>query len=302
MYLDSIQDVLTDPINVSTIQAVEDLQKEYAATVSTFQGKQSALDEIVKECDDLSALGVTVTVTNTRARWEQTQASSESRKTQLEAALVKQNENDTRCRQFADKAAEADAWLAQSTATLASDSGDLESQLASIQSLDVEAGNAFVEELSQIAEKLAADDVRVNPHTDKNVPSIRARVAELSSSKKTKESLIEKEILAKKNSTASPEQIAEFKEVFAHFDKNHNNSLNTSEFKSCLQSLGEDPTDTQMESLMSSLAHVKVEKAGEEVSQVGFEDFLAHMIKITSDTTTENEVSAAFKEIGRAHV
>jgi len=86
------------------------------------------------------------------------------------------------------------------------------------------------------------------------------------------------------------------KEVFAHFDKNHTNTLNTSEFKSCLQSLGEDPTDDQMEALMQQLGDV-VDNNGEKSRQIGFEKFLDHCIKITSDTTTEKEISTAFREL-----
>jgi len=296
MYLDSLQDVLTDPINVTTVAAAENLQKEFSDSVSELQGKQSDYEEIQKEQESLDSQGVNVSIDVTKSKWEQTQSNVESRQAQLNDTLEKQKQIDALCKEFADKAAEADQWLTETSNTLASDSGDLESQLAAIRSLNVEPGRQFVSELSEMADKLAASDVRVNPYTDKNVPSIRVRVNELESSKKSKESVIEKEMLAKKNSTASPEQIAEFKEVFAHFDKNHTNTLNTSEFKSCLQSLGEDPTDDQMEALMQQLGDV-VDNNGEKSRQIGFEKFLDHCIKITSDTTTEKEISTAFREL-----
>merc|ERR1712137_190942 len=296
MFIDSIQDILTDPINASSIQEVEDLQKEFESAANELSSKQSDYDEIQNELKSLNDNGINVSSDITTSKWNDANSNVESRQAVLNDTLEKQKEIDALCKQFADKAAEADQWLTETSNTLASDSGDLESQLAAIRSLNVEPGRQFVDELSEMANKLAAEDVRVNPYTDKNVPSIRVRVNELESSKKSKEAVIEKEMLAKKNSTASPEQIAEFKEVFAHFDKNHTNTLNTSEFKSCLQSLGEDPTDDQMENLMQQLGDV-VDNNGEQSRQIGFEKFLDYCIKITSDTTTEKEISDAFREL-----
>merc|ERR1712000_107004 len=120
--------------------------------------------------------------------------------------------------------------------------------------INVEEGKAMYEELNKIADELAAAEVRTNPYTEFSAPSMKARVSEVEASKKSKQAVLEKELLSKKHSTASPEQIEEFKEVFAHFDKNHTNSLSKLEFKSCLQSLGEDPTDDQMDALMRDYA------------------------------------------------
>merc|ERR1712137_1166194 len=170
MYLDSLQDVLTDPINVTTVAAAENLQKEFSDTVSELQGKQSEYDEIQQQQNDLQSQGVSVSIDVTKSKWEQTQSNVESRQAVLNDTLEKQKEIDALCKQFADKAAEADQWLTETSNTLASDSGDLESQLAAIRSLNVEPGRQFVDELSEMANKLAAEDVRVNPYTDKNVP------------------------------------------------------------------------------------------------------------------------------------
>ena len=87
---------------------------------------------------------------------------------------------------------------------------------------------------------------------------------ELNSAQRDKEKLLEREIMAQKGSTATPEQIEEFKEVcfrnwdiklaiaklssqvFQHFDKDNCHALNALQFKSCLQGLGEDPTVGQL--------------------------------------------------------
>jgi actinin alpha len=295
MYLDSIQDTLTDPINVTSVQAVEDLQKDFDATLAQLNGdKKNEYDAILAELDALKGLDVDASCEVTTAKWDQANANAEARKQQLADALAKQQENDALCKQFADKAQNADSWLQKTSAALENASGDLEAQLQSLRDMNMDEGRAILAELNSLAEQLAAADVRSNPHTEFNAPSLRARVNEVEAGQKSKQALLEKEILSKKHSTASPEQIEEFKEVFAHFDKNHTNSLNKLEFKSCLQSLGEDPTDDQMESLMTELAD---DVDGSQ--QIGFEKFLSYMIKITSDTTTENEISAAFRDLAQ---
>lgn len=251
-------------------------------------------DAIVAEYDALKELGVDVSVDVTKAKWEQTQSNVDNRRQQLADALATQQANDALCKKFADKAQAADEWLQQTAAALENSSGDLEAQLQAMRALNLEEGQNMLAELNQLASELAAAEVHANPYTELNAPSIKARIDEVASSKKSKQAVLEKEILSKKHSTASPEQIEEFKEVFAHFDKNHTNSLSKLEFKSCLQSLGEDPTDDQMDQLMNELADVV-----DDTPQIGFEKFLSYMIKITSDTTTESEISAAFRDLAQ---
>jgi len=300
LFLDSIHDSLTDPINVSSVEAVEELQKDYSSTNQELESQKSAYDEIIAEHSSLTQKGVNVLIDATTSKWESSLANSASRKEQLAEALEKQQNNDALCKAYAEKANEADKWIIQTLAALASTSGDLQNQLVSVQKLDTSFGDSFVSDLSQLDDQLAAGDVKTNKYTELNTPSIRVRVSELASGKKAKESLLQKEIIAKSDSTASPEQIQEFKEVFAHFDKSKNNSLSKSEFKSCLQSLGEDPNDDKMKELMAKLADVKITKeTGETEMGIGFEKFLAYMIEITSDTTTETEITSAFKDLAQ---
>lgn len=295
MFIDSIQDILTDPINASSIQEVEDLQKEFESAANELSSKQSDYDEIQNELKSLNDNGINVSSDITTSKWNDANSQVSSRRDQISSALEKQKENDKLSKEFADKANNVDKWIENSSSTLGSSSGDLDAQLQAIRDLNLDEGYNLLSELEEIARKLAEADVRTNPYTELNVPSIKARIDELNSSKKSKTSVIEKEILSKKHSTASPEQIEEFKEVFAHFDKNKTNSLNSSEFKSCLQSLGEDPSDSEMEQLMNQLGT----KNGDDPSTIGFENFLNHMIKITSDTTTENEISQAFRDLAQ---
>jgi len=248
----------------------------------------------------LNDLGIPVSHEQTSDKWNATNANADKRREQLNEALSTQQTNDTHSKAFADKASAADKWLHSTGGVIQATKGDLESQLQSIRALNLEEGRRLLEELQQIADELARAGVRSNPYTELSLPSISARVGELSSAKAGKEAVLEKEILSKKHSQASPEQIEEFKEVFRHFDKNSSGSLSKSEFKSCLQSLGEDPSDSALENLYASLADVNyTSQAGDSSKQIGFDKFLEYMIKITSDSTTQDEIATAFRALAQ---
>ena len=294
IFADSVQDPLTDPISVSTIGAVEDLVKEYEAIVNQINEKRGEYDALLKEHGELVGLGLPVTHEVTTSRWNQVNELLATRKAQLDNALVTQTNNDNLNKQFAEKANVVENWVAKTAASL-NTSGDAESQLQVISGVNTDEGQQLLQDLAALGAQLSAAHVVTNPYTSATVPSLKAKVEEVAASKKSKESALAQALLAKQDSSASPEQIAEFKEVFKHFDKNNTNSLSKLEFKSVLQSLGEDPSDTKMDSLMAELADVDVGDAGGK--QIGFNKFLAYMIKISSDTSSQDEISAAFKDL-----
>jgi len=199
-------------------------------------------------------------------------------------------------KKFVDQAHAVASWIEKATGVL-NTSGNLEAQLNAVSSFDTQPGYDLLQELVATDAHIAAANIKSNPYTDLTLASVKSRLEEVVSVKKSKESNIQQEILAKQNSSASPEQIAEFKDVFKHFDKNSTNSLSKLEFKSVLQSLGEDPSDSKMEALMAELADVDVASEGGSSKQIGFNNFLTYMIKISSDTSSHDEISAAFSDL-----
>ncbi len=64
-------------------------------------------------------------------------------------------------------------------------------------------------------------------------------------------------VMQAKNKAASgldEAQMAEFKEMFSHFDKDNNNQLEKHELKACLSSLGYSKTDAEMDGIMKEAA------------------------------------------------
>jgi len=296
-FLDSIHDSLTDPINVSSVAGVNDLIAAYTHTRQSLQAKQADYEKILADATALNGDGVHVSHDQTTTRWTSSIALADERKNALDSALSTQQHNEQLSKAFADKANIIDEWIIKSAASLQNTAGDLEEQLRTVRSLSLDAGRALLDELSQLDSALNKAGVRTNPFTELNLPSLSARVEELTKSRRSKESVLEKDILQKKHSQASPEQIEEFKEVFKHFDRDNSGSLNRLEFKSCLNSLGQDISDAGLDKLYSSLANVDVVVNGEHLKHLGFENFVEYMIKATSDNTTQEEIVASFRDL-----
>jgi actinin alpha len=95
--------------------------------------------------------------------------------------------------------------------------------------------------------------------------------------------------MLKKNADVSPAQLKEFKEVFDHFDRDQNGILTRVEFKACLQTLGDEPTDHELDAIMKS---VDPENKG-----ITFDKFTEFMVHRTKDSDTKEEMFESFKSL-----
>ena len=296
LFLDNVNDSLTDPINVNNVEAVQKLIERYEADKASLASKQSELDEFVAKAEDLKSKGLEVSVENVTSKYNDVAKNADVVKGNLDAELERQSAHDNLRKEFAEKATALDNYLNQTASKAAHNEGSLEAQLNILNEINLADGKALFEELAKVGSNLSTENIVDNKYTEHNLPNLKARLEETESSIKAKQSLIEKEILSKKHSAASPEQIEEFKEVFRHFDKNGSNKLSKLEFKSCLQSLGEDPTDDDMERLVQSIG---TKQEGDEKLAVEFDAFVEYMIKVTSDTTTLAEITQAFRDLAQ---
>jgi len=100
---------------------------------------------------------------------------------------------------------------------------------------------------------------------------------------------MEQEQLSKSGSTITPEQLADFKEVFEHFDRNKDNLLERLELKGVLSSMGDDVAEHQLDKLMSDLS-----KDGKFIT---FENFITYMSKRVTDQDSKEVIFEAFKAL-----
>jgi len=152
----------------------------------------------------------------------------------------------------------------------------------------IHAAQSQVNEVGDLAQRLNEAGVTSNPHTDLDFPTLKVDYDELVKLTDKKEALIQKEIIQKAGSSVTAEQLAEFKEVFEHFDKDRTGSLNRLEFKSCSQSLGEDYPDAELDAIISRIG---------TGGKVPFEAFVDFMSKKAADSESRDQILEAFKTL-----
>nr|XP_048706118.1 calmodulin-like protein 3 [Caretta caretta] len=87
-------------------------------------------------------------------------------------------------------------------------------------------------------------------------------------------------------------QIAEFKEAFSLFDKDGDGSITTSELGTVMRSLGQNPTEAELQDMISELD-------ADGSGTVDFPEFLSMMARKMRDTDSEEEIREAFRVFDR---
>eukprot|EP01104_Vermistella_antarctica_P012828 TRINITY_DN3785_c0_g1_i1.p1 TRINITY_DN3785_c0_g1~~TRINITY_DN3785_c0_g1_i1.p1 ORF type:complete len:1558 (-),score=732.09 TRINITY_DN3785_c0_g1_i1:173-4762(-) len=292
LWLGNALDVVEDPIDCESVDDVNELQAAYDKVVASVP--QAEHDNAHKLLGELQEAGVTgADLGNVHEQWEQFQSSSASRKSALEEELAKQQANAELCQAFATKADAFDAWIqAKNGEVAAEDSGSLEEQIAAAGASRAAIESEGNENLGGVREAEAAQKaagVQRNPNTKHNVATLQTAFESLTDAAARKESDLQKEQLRQKESSCTPEQLKEFKEVFEHFDKDKTGNLSRLEFKSSLASLGEDPTDADMDRLMSEL--------GDANGVIPFDTFVDYMVKRSQDSDSQDQILEAFKTV-----
>jgi len=243
----------------------------------------------------LAASGVTDlgphTPDSLHSRWTAVLADADTRKDALAQELKKQEHREELRANFAEKAKAFHAFIQeQSTAVNKQEAGGLEDQLKSLQSRKptIFAGANQLTAVEALNTQLSEAGVTHNPHTDLNYPTLKADYESLVKETNNKESLIQKEIIQKSGSRVTAEQLAEFKEVFGAFDKDRAGSLNRLQFKSCLQSLGEDLSDADLDKTIAAIG------TGGKVS---FEAFCEFMGNKAADSESKEQILDAFRAL-----
>lgn len=297
IWLDSVDEILTDPIVVESVEAVSQLQTDLDTFLATAEDKTTEFEAIGAIADQLRAHG---TAENTYSKlsyadltnkWHAFQALVESRKGKLATELTTQEENETIRLEFAEKAKAFNEWINEQTAAVSAVTAshkELEEKHADAVALNasIASNQGQYAEAHQYNQKLEDARITDNRHTELTIEVLKLRWEKLNNLAKETEDLIQKQILAKKNTDVSADELKEFRDCFDHFDKDKNGSLERLELDACLKSLGEDLNEHQLTRV--------VEEYGKD-GVVFFDQFVEYMIKTRKGSDTPDNIKASFR-------
>lgn len=307
---DSIQ-TLGEPVLVDSVEEVSALETRWEAVSSSVSQRQADVSELESLASKLHEAAVEETtyseysVADIKQRQSALDAAVADRKAALAAEHATQVHNEELRKKWSVEAASFAAWCANQEQSIkelsgnpGSDEGELKATLAKIEAVrsGLHSNQGKFDALSTLAQHLEDAEITENKHTTLTYESVKLQWDALFSLQANAQKIIENELLLKAHSGVSEEQLQEFKQAFAHFDKDNSGHLNRLEFKSCLQSLGEELKDPEIEALMTEFG-LLLEENGATSRQIPFNSFVAYMIKKHSNTDNAQAIVESFATI-----
>jgi Ca2+-binding EF-hand superfamily protein len=291
-FFESADDLHAEATRVKSVAEAKKSQDEYNTFSAQFNDQKAVHDELVALADQLKASGVEVAVADVTARFQATQAASDERKAALVAEVARQEANDVLCKEYAGVASEFQKWLHSVSASVVDLAGELDEQIKKLGSAleALHGGNDKLTGVQAHQQKLEDAQVTENPHTDLQLAGLSSEYKELVDSLRKRQDVLEKDLLAKKMGDVTPEQLAEFRDMFHHFDKGNKGFLVPLEFKGALQSLGEDFNDAQLAAIVKEL-----DSDGD--GKISFDEFVSFLRKRVQDSDSQEQILESFKAL-----
>jgi Ca2+-binding EF-hand superfamily protein len=302
IWLESADEVLTDPISVDNLEAISYLQTKFSQFVAEHAAKSGELQELKAlqgQCQSLKVDEKTfseVSLEDVNKQWQAVEGLINERRQTLNKEQAKQEANEQLCKSFAQKAKEFHQFVSSHASSIGEASGTPEEQLNKLRDLltKITAHGSQLQELVALNSSIEDNHILENKHTELTLDILRRGYDDLNVLAKEKEKNLAKEIMSKNQSSKlSPAQLQEFKDCFTHFDKDKDNFLNRLELGSCLKSLGQEISFDEGGSLDKILAQISPATAG----SVTFEEFASYMEKITTTSDTPDSIKSAFKTL-----
>jgi len=134
------------------------------------------------------------------------------------------------------------------------------------------------------------DEANISELTKTTLPEIIGLHEQIKSTLSDRLSALDDQILAKKQSSVSPEQLKDIHETFKFFDKNGNSKLSFVEFKAACASVGTDLPDDELGKIFN-----KYDKG--QKGNLNFEEFVLFMSSIVKEGSGYDDLMISLKEI-----
>lgn len=293
VWVDQADDAVAEDLNeLESIEQVDEQQKLFDACKA---GEQQALADFAKVEESARQLTEAKEEGSAAAATcgEKLQAATKelnARAAALSGARQTQQKNEEIREKFVIVAKDMNQFLATLRADDSKNAGDLEANLNQTSGLLKTLNTEGSEKLKAVGTAHGAmADAKINASnkTELTFDSLTRDLNAVQSILQKKQKDIQEQIAKSASDGISPEQLAEFKESFAFFDKDKSGALSYLEFKGCLSSLGEEPSDEELKEICARL-----DEDGNK--SISFKEFLSFVTNITKDKDTSDEILAAF--------
>jgi len=220
------------------------------------------------------------------------QSALKERKETYNKELKRQEDNDTLCVAFADKAESLAKKIKNTREAIITSKKELEPQLQDVQTAEAEMkASTDKQNAEEIQVKVDAAGVSHNSHTVLTLADLEVSLKQYEHFLATKKDVLEKAVEHKKLRGITPQQYNEIHRQFETFDRDHNKHLDRFEFKACLYSLGEDLGKKQIQDIMDKYG------GKTHCEAITYEQFREWMINYFGVLDTKEDVKTAFHMI-----
>lgn len=297
IWAEDAQDVLNDVARVSSVAEVEDLENNLNKVATEHSNQQATVNELQRLNDEIAEQGYSnpysrFTIDQVKDRYVDMTHQIGNKVTEIQAEKQRQLVNADIITSYGAKAQEIINFVKASKAEIESIPGAFEEQLTQVKSKSAglhEKGAHLLNELQAQYQKIV--DADIIESTPISVQEVQTQLDQLGNIIKKRIEFLEKSILSEQASQVPPEQLAEYRTTFNHFDKRKCNRLSKLDFKACTQALGVDLSEQE---LMSTINEFDKNKDNE----IEFDEFVEFMItRVSAKSDSAADIMAAFKTI-----
>lgn len=213
----------------------------------------------------------------------------DARRATYQAELARWREDDAACKEFADLVNPIHGAVEGMLQTLMATGNSEEDQLAAVTKVleDFQTECFKLPNAQKLAVGLAARSIVVNPYSTNSVDLVQSELENVQHVAEKKRPHLESLIEYKKFKGISPAQYTEMETLFKEYDANDSNSISAKELRSCLFSLGEERSKSEIAKYMATFAKGK--------GELTFEQFRDLMMELIGDMGTSDGLVESFR-------
>jgi len=230
-----------------------------------------------------------VTIEEIADKYRQVVGAGKEKRDNLMKELDRQKTNATLSQQYQNTVKSFKDYLQQKKNLSSQFSGPIEKQVDTLSSIRNSLSSEGHENLKQLQSQ-HKQCVSAGIRNVEDSHSLEIELNKLISAIEKQEKVVSSELMKQKSVDVTTEQMQEFKDVFQHFDKDGNGTLERHELKACLQSLGDEAKDNEMDEIMARLDPNKTGK-------VDLATFTKFMVERNKDSDSPEMLLEAFRSL-----